>query len=242
MSVTALDSRRHGAAHVGPAPDLDHAARLNHAVIGFDEVALAAADFPLLLMKDAGTGRFHLAALFGFTPDRSLFVMNGHWHATYLPESVMRYPFLLDDSGAAGLAVDEASRLVGVDGERLFDSRGEPTPFVHAVAERIRTMKRDREAMTAFVDAIVQHRLVRPLHLSLAFDDGVSTEIKGLYTADAAAVTELPGDALVELNKPGYLAAMHVMMASLAQLNRLQQLYNAQESRRIAHLSFGVRA
>ena len=102
MAVTSLDPVRHAAARVGRGPDLDYAARLNHAVIGLDEVALAAADFPLVMMKDADTGRFHLAALFGFERDRNLFVLNRHWHATYLPETVMRYPFLLDDSGAAG--------------------------------------------------------------------------------------------------------------------------------------------
>jgi hypothetical protein len=241
-AITSLDAVRHADVRVARAPDLAYAACLNHAVIGLDEVALAAADFPLVMLKDAQTGRFHLAALFGFAPDRNLFVMNGRWHATYMPEAVMRYPFLLDDNGVLGLAIDEASGLLSVSGDRLFDSNGNPSAFARAVAERIRTMKRDRDAMTVFADTVVQHRLVRPLRLSLVFGDGGSGEIDGLYSADPAAITRLASDILVDLNRRGYLAAMHVMTASLAQLNRLQQLHNAQSSRHIAELSYGVDA
>jgi len=236
MSVVALDRLRHARVCIAPPPDLAHAGQLNHAVIGLAEVALAATDYPLVLLKDALTGRFHLAALLGLAQNCNLFVLNSHWHATYLPLTVLRYPFFLDEGAPFGLALDEASDLICATGERLFDDQGEPTATTRSASEQIRQMSRDRAAMTAFVDDIVSRRLVRPLRIELAFEDGGFTQVGGLYSIDRCAVDALDAENLLQLNRRDYLAPMFVMEASLAQLNRLEQLHNARSARRLAHI------
>lgn len=236
MSVIALDRLRHARVCVAPPPDLAYAGQLSHAVIGLAEAPLAAADYPLVLLKDGQTGRLHLAALLGLAENCNLFVLNSRWHATYLPLTVLRYPFFLDETAPLGLALDESSGLICERGERLFDDRGEPTAATRAASERIRRMSRDRAAMTDFVDDIVSRRLVRPLRIELAFEDGGSTEVGGLYGIDRFASEELDGESLAQLNRRGHLAPMHVMTASLAQLNRLEQLHNARAARRLVHV------
>lgn len=227
MTIIALDPVRHAHLCKALAPDLAYAALLDHAVIGLGEVALAAADYPLVLLKDAQTGRFHLSSLLGFGDSHNLFVLNGSWHATYLPETVLRYPFFLDQAAPFGLAIDEGSALLGRNGERLFNEDGTLTLATLAMQERIQNMMRERTAMTEFVDHIVGKRLVRPLRVHLAYDAGNQADIGGLYTIDQFALEALDGEALHLLNRQGYLAPMHVMIASLFQFNRLEQLHNA---------------
>ncbi len=227
MSVTALDRVRHARVCIAPPPDLIYAGQLSHAVIGLTEVALAVADYPLVLLKDGQTGRFHLAALFGLGEGCNLFVLNARWHATYIPLTVLRYPFFLDAAAPLGLALDESSGLVGDSGERVFDDQGEPTAYARATSERIGQIARDRTAMAEFVDDIVSRQLVRPLHIALTFEQGGSNQIDGLYGIDNFALETLDGDSLAHLNERGHLAPMHIMIASLSQLNRLEQLHNA---------------
>lgn len=227
MAVIALDRVRHASVCIAPPPDLAYAGQLSHAVIGMTEIALAAADYPLTLLKDRQTGRFHLAALLGLTDGCNLFVLNARWHATYIPLTVLRYPFFLDAAAPLGLALDEASGLIGDGGERVFDDQGEPTAYIQATSDLIGQMARDRAAMTAFVDDIVGRQLVRPLHIALTFDDSRSIQVDGLYGIDDFALGALDGDGLVQLNRRGHLAPMHVMIASLSQFNRLEQLHNA---------------
>ena len=231
MTIIALDPVRHAHLRKALAPDLAYAAQLDHALIGLGEVALAAADYPLVLLKDAQTGRFHLASLLGFGDNRNLFVLNGSWHATYLPETVLRYPFFLDPAAPLGLAIDEGSALLGGHGERLFRDDGSLSSATLTMQERIQHMMRDRTAMTEFVDQIVGMRLVRPLRITLAYDAGNQAEIGGLYGIDQFALEALDGESLHRLNQQGYLAPMHVMLASLLQLNRLEQLHNATPDR-----------
>ncbi|MDT8280185.1 MAG: SapC family protein [Erythrobacter sp.] len=238
MTIIALDPVRHAQLRIAPSPDMAHAARLDHAVIGLAEAGLAATDYPLVLIKDGQTGRFHLAALLGLGAGRNLFVLNGLWHATYLPETVLRYPFFRDEAAPLGLAIDDKSGLLGNHGEPLFNTQQMPAPVTLAMAERIEKMMRDRTAMTAFVDNIVARRLLRALRIDLTYQDGGSSEIGGLYGIDPFALAALDGDALAQLNQRGHLAPMFVMIASLNQLNRLEQLHNAQTDRPLAQVVY----
>lgn len=236
MTIIALEPAHHAQLRIAPPPDMAHAARLDHAVIGLAEVALAAADYPLVLIKDGQTGRFHLAALLGLGAGHNLFVLNGLWHATYLPETVLRYPFFLDEAAPLGLSIDDDSTLLGNRGEPLFNTQQMPTQVIGSMSERIAKMMHDRTAMTAFVDDIVARRLVRALRIDLVYQDGGSSELGGLYGIDQFALDALDGAALAELNQRGHLAAMFVMIASLHQLNRLEQLHNAQTERQLAQV------
>src|ERR1041384_2219602 len=105
--ITALDPVRHRETRIGPRPDLTHAATQNHAILGLSECSLAAADYPLVLMKHTETGQFNVVALYGHERDRNLYIVNQHWHASYVPLATLRYPFLLDPKGALGLGIEE---------------------------------------------------------------------------------------------------------------------------------------
>jgi hypothetical protein len=242
MSTAPLDPSRHRNTCVAPFPDFAHAREQQHAIVGYSEIPLAAADYPLALMKHADTGRFNIVALYGFSLRRNLFVIGSHWHATYIPENSLRYPFLANSAGALGLAIDERSELVGeLDGQRLFDDAGNPTDYAMQVADTVRWLQRDFEAMQELVGVLLQLQLVRPLSLVLRMADGSESEIEGLYSVSDKALSSLADPDTVTLHRRGYLQAIAVLMASLVQINRLQQLHNGQSPPRIRDVEILLR-
>jgi hypothetical protein len=229
MTVTPLDPRRHRMTQVGAFPDFAHAGRQQHVILGWSEIALAAADYPLALLKHSDTGQFNVVALYGFSADRNLYITGSHWHATYVPQNSLRYPFFANSAGALGLAIDERSELIGAaEGQRLFDGTGQPTPYTVQIANAIQGLRRDFEDMREFVNALIQLQLVRPLEVILRMADGAESRIEGLFSISDQAQSSLPDHAVVALHRQSYLQALSILMASLVQINRLQQLYNAQ--------------
>ena len=229
--VAPLDPTRHRSTRLGPFPDFSHASEQQHAILGSSEIVLAAADYPLLLMKHADTGRFNVVALYGFTTSRNLYVSGSHWHATYIPQNSLRYPFTINEAGVLGLAIDERSGLIGhPEGHRLFDEAGRPTDYTVQVANALRWLRKDFEAMQELVQVLTQMSLVKPLSLALRMSDGTEQQIEGLYTIGDQALASLADRDIIALHRRGFLRAVSILTASLVQLNRLQQLHNAQQS------------
>ena len=217
---------------------MPHAATQNHAVLGLSECSLAAADYPLVLMKHADTGQFNVVALYGYERERNLYIVNQHWHASYVPLATLRYPFFLDPGGALGLAIEEDG-CTTAEGNALF-AEGAPTPFLARIAELLQSMQRDFTAMQAFAGTLAELKLIRPLSLRLGGDDGSRRQVDGLYSIGRSALAALPDHDVLALHRRDYLHPAHVMMASLAQVNRLQQLHNAQAPRRIVEIAMSV--
>jgi hypothetical protein len=240
--ITPLDPLRHRRTRVGSRPDLAFAAAQNHAIVGLQECTTAAADYPLVLMKHAETGRFNIVALYGYQRDRNLFVVNQHWHATYVPLATLRYPFFLDSAGALGLGIDEASPCASApDGHRLFADDGAATVYTMRIADMLQAMQRDFDAMQAFTATLAELKLIRPLALLLSYEDGTQAQIEGLYSVSRRSLAGLSDSDVVALHRRDYLNTAHVVIASLTQMNRLQQLHDGQSPRRILKSAMTLR-
>lgn len=194
--------------------------------LGLSEIAVAAADMPLCLVKDGQTGRFDLVALMSLVEPANLFVFGGGFRATYVPRAVLLGGFRLDPTGAAGLAIDPADPSFGGVGEPLFDE-DRPTALSGDIAPALERLVADVAAAQEMADSWARHRLIRPLPLSLSKADGGRHDLAGLYTIDEAAVQALPDAELIALHRADRLAPAAVLTASLAQVERLRQLHNA---------------
>lgn len=235
-TIAAVSQARHGQITIGQGTDLAAAAGLGHVPLGFGEVPLAVCDYPVVLIKDGATGAFRLVALLGFAADRNLFVLGESWAATYLPRNVLRLPFCLGtpNGDALGLCLDEASSLVGRSpGAALFAPDGSETPFLAGRRALLQQMLADAEAAAAFVGAIAAERLITPMTITLHYADRHQQDIEGAYTIDPLALETLGDAALLRLHRSGHLAAVHAMIHSLGQLNRLEQVHNARGERQI---------
>jgi hypothetical protein len=240
-TIAAVSPARHGQLTIGAGIDLAAAAGLGHVPLGLGEVALAGCDYPVVLIKDGTTGAFRLVALLGYAADRNLYVLGESWAATYLPLNVLRLPFCLGtpSGDVVELCIDEASHLVGrTPGAALFEADGTETQFLAGRRVLLDKMRADAEAAAQFVSAIAAERLITPMTLSLHYADQHQQDIQGAYTIDPLALETLADAAVLRLHRSGHLAAIHGMIHSLGQLNRLDQLNNARGERQIARSAF----
>lgn len=205
--------------------------------IGLSEIASAAADMPVCLAKDATTGRFNLIALMGLSAPVNLFAADGAFRATYLPQAAMLGGFRLDDTGIAGLAVDEAVR--GDAGTALFDD-GSPAAVLGHIHAALGRLVADVAAAQALVDDYAARRLIRPLRLVLRHADGSDHVLDGLYSVGPEALRALDDAAIVALHRADRLSPAAVMAASLAQVERLRQLHDATQPRAIVTIDVAL--
>lgn len=218
--LTLLDSAEHRALRLQPP-----VAALPHFVpIVPEEFAAAAALCPILLTKDAQTGRFYAGAMLGFEPGEILVELRpgeGFW-----PLLVEREGFLI--AGDA-IAIDpQAARFSTEAGEPLFDGEGAPAPALRRIRQVLAQLHHGGEASTAFVDALLAHRLVEPIDLSLRFDDGRTLELAGLYTVSLDALGDLDDAAVLALFRAGQLPLIYAMAGSLRQIPVLAARRNRQ--------------
>ncbi|RZT46157.1 SapC protein [Sphingomonas sp. BK036] len=206
--------------------------------IGLSELALAVADMPLCLAKDANTGRFNLVALVGLVEPINLFVHDRRFHATYCPRALQLTGFRLDPNGVAGLAVVEDDPAIGMSGEPLFEG-GAPSPVLTDIAAALDHLVADIGAARTVIDGYAAQRLIRPLDLVLQSDDGQEHVLDGLYTIGTELLMQVPDDEIIRMHRSGALASATILAASLVQVERLCQLHNAggRQRLRITRLS-----
>lgn len=220
--VTLLDSSEHRTLRLKPP-----AGPLPYFVpVVAEEFAAAAACCPVLLTKDAETGRFYVGAMLGFEPGESLVELRageGFW-----PLHVERQGFFI--AGDA-IALDPAdARFAAPEGEPLFDEDGTPAPALRRIQQALAQLHRGVEATQAFVDAMLAHRLVEPIDVALRFDDGSALDLAGLYTVSLDSLHALEDAAVLSLFRAGHVQLAYVLAGSLRQIAILA----ARRNRRLA--------
>ncbi|WP_341207041.1 SapC family protein [uncultured Sphingomonas sp.] len=230
--LRALDPARHGALRLDRARG---AAARRLVPVGRSEIALAAADMPLLLAKDGQTGRFELVALVGLVEPVNLFVSPAGYHATSQPQAAGLTALRLDPEGADGLAVDEADASLGAAGEALFEY-GRAEHWRRALEAALA----DVTAGRALAEGYARRGVLRPLSVTLTMADGHEQMLDGLYGIAEAALAELADADVVAMHRADELAPATVLTASLAQVERLRQLHNARFSGQIAAIGLGI--
>ena len=94
-SLFAFNPERHRDVRLIPGVDLAGPLLTHHAEIGLDEVAAAAADYPLLFLKDGETGRLRLVTLFGLAPGQNSYVVMISGRQSIYRWRLLWHPFAL---------------------------------------------------------------------------------------------------------------------------------------------------
>lgn len=210
QDVTLLDSVEHRDLRVGtPAGPLPYFVPVVAA-----EFAAAAAACPVLLTKDAETGRFYAGAMLGFEPGESLVALRageGFW-----PLHVERQGFFI---AGDSIAIDPEDPRFGTgDGELLFGEDGIPAPALRGIQQTLAQLHHGVRATQAFVDAMLAHKLVEPIDVTLRFDDGTALDLAGLYTVSLDSLHALDDAAVLALFRAGHLQLAYAVAGSLRQI------------------------
>lgn len=188
------------------------------------EFVAAAAVCPIFLTKEADTGRFYAGAMFGFEPGENLLHGDGASGQLFAPLDLQRMGFFVSDNA---IAIDPAHpRLVGGQGATLFDPDGQPSPALRRVQHALAQLHVGVPETDAFIQALIEARLVEQVDVDLSFDDGRTLNLAGLYTVSLDALGELDDATALLFFRKGYFQLIYAMSGSLKQVSRLAKLRN----------------
>jgi len=186
------------------------------------EFAHLAVHYPILLTKDQDTGAFFVGAMLGFDEGENLF-LDERGMQTYRPLNLQRGPFF---TAGSDVAIDLDSPRIDETGKPLFTEAGEPTQYLQSIMALFRDLKPGLEATKGFVETLIKLKLVEPIDIDVAFDDGTKRRLEGLYTVNQDALRALSDADVVSLFRSGYLQLIYLMVASLKQVPVLARRKN----------------
>lgn len=220
MDLELLSAARHGALRLGDTPG----GRPHFVQIVASEFVAAAAVCPIFLTKDAETGRFYAGAMFGLQPGEDLLDSDGG-RQLFTPLDLQRQGFFVAADNA--VAIDPAHpRFAAGRGDALFDADSQPSPSLRRVQHALAQMSAGVGQTDAFIETLVQMRLIEQVDVELSFDDGQALNLTGLYTVSLDTLGGLDDEAVLALFRRGYLPLIYAMSGSLRQVSRLAKLRN----------------
>lgn len=195
--------------------------------------------YPILFHKTEKNNTFDPIALFGFSPEENLFLDNDGWHATYVPLSVQRKPFLIgfQEQEIEGKKVETPMVFVDMDNPRVSDKsdttatpvflpEGGQSEYLKHINSVLIAVHDGHQQQIDFVSTLEKLSLLKRVTINAAHKDGSQHEIDTLYGIDEEKLYELPADVLHELHQKRYLQAMYICLGSIANLNKLIALKN----------------
>ena len=235
--LVALDNRIHRALRVAPEKVVAQGAKLNMVPVVLSEFLKLCVQYPIVLTKNADTGRFVCVCLFGLARDENLFWRDGQWDAIYTPLHIARQPFFAGagESNQAGkadgefvLCIDaENDSLQQESGDRIFDAEGNETPYLQRAKAILSALLTGEAETQRFIDKLLALNLLQPMRLDIEYANRQSLRVEGIFTVDEERMKSLPSQSLVELHSLHYLGPIYTMLASLGHVYSLINRKNA---------------
>ena len=221
QQLEILNDAAHRELRMRPDPGLPHP---NFVMIVIGEFASAASVCPIFLAKDAATGGFYAAALFGFQSGELLVEQNEAGRPVFQPLELQRQGFY---ASGQNIALDPAHPRFGPGATiALFDEDGTPSNALRKMQRTIGLLAGGVEETNNFMKEILRLGLVEPVDISLEFDDGQRLSLDGLYTISRDNLNELQDSDTIALFRRGYLQAAITMSISLNQIDVLARRRN----------------
>ncbi|TRX52843.1 SapC family protein [Thalassomonas sp. M1454] len=205
--------------------------------IMLSEIDLVQGDYPIFFRKNTNTGQFECIALFGLSADENLYLDDNGWHASYIPLTIRRRPFLIgfSEQEIDGEIKQEAMIHVDMDSPRISTTMGEPvflpqggqTEFLQQAATILNEINNGHEQTKRFIEVLLEHDLIESVNVNITLKDENSIALNSLYTINSENLAKLDGSVLSSLHQQGYIKAMHMILASTANLNDLIAKKNA---------------
>lgn len=231
--LVALNSELHRDIRIDTANIERQGASLRMVPVMPGEFLKLAIDYPIVLTKNAETGRFVCVALFGFEEGENLYWSGDRWQSLYTPLNIIRQPFFIgtDENSKPLLCIDEDSPCVQREsGEALFDHEGRGSPYLERMQGVLGQLLDGEKQGTELVHRLQELQLITPMRLEVTFASGDSRRMEGLYTLDEEKLKTLGGEPLQQLNAGGQLGHIYTMLTSLGHIYSLIERKNARDA------------
>lgn len=226
--IQAINSKTHSTTKVKDNATLEQSKNRHFAPLVVQEFVAASQEFPIVFVKDTDTGQFKAIALLGLKPEQNLFYSADAWQATYKPEALTLFPFLLNQIEAEQqsiLCVDQSSALVNdVAGNALFDDSGKQTPWLTEQGEKVVQYVEKTFSTRHFIQMLIDHDLLSAQTLNLKLEGESEYSLNGLYAIDEKKLNALSDESFAKIRKTGALTAIYASLFSMQRIHRLASL------------------
>ena len=223
-NIVVLDNQAHRSVRVDSAVSARNGDNERFVPVVLAELPFLAVHYPILLSKDSETGAFFCGAMMGFDEGENLFLGKRAPADAYRPLNLQRGPFF---TAGNELAIDLDHPRVGQGtGQALFQPTGGPTAYLDSIIATMRELTAGAATTKAFIDTLLQHKLIEPISLDLSFDDGTRRDVVGLYTISQDTLHQLADTVVIDLFRRGYLKLVYLMIASVRHVTVLARIKN----------------
>ncbi|MCD6079387.1 MAG: sapC family protein [Ramlibacter sp.] len=229
-----LDRDRHRRRRIRPGASFAFARKANSLYLAGAEFAEACKEYAIVFTR-GGNGRVIPVVMLGLRARENLYVdEEGGWRGRYIPAFVRRYPFVLAElPGQASLAVCIDESYPGVndtEGEPLFDTSGNDTPFLRNALDFLTACQRESLRTDAFCQRLDQAGLLTEMQARADLVDGRTFSVQGLLVVDEKMLAALPDATALALFRAGEL---HLVAMHLLSLSNMQQLVDRLAQRKV---------
>lgn len=224
-----LNRSQHSLKTWKPAENYKFAARSNLVALLIPDVAAAAAETPIGLVRV--NDNFQLVALLAFNSGENAFVgPDGKWLMRYIPATLRGYPFIMarqPGSDQAVLCIDEESECFGSGEERFFELDGSPTPAVQRAVAFHTSLGAAQKQTIAAIKGLEEAGLLVPWDIKFKSGQNVRS-LSGLYRIDGSALERLDDQNVLKLHKLNAFAIAYGQLVSMHQLSTVERLSEIQ--------------
>ena len=218
-NVVPLSAVRHGSWCVTAGGEYAFSRRLNSVPLTTVEFPQAAAEYVVVFAGSEGA--VMPAALLGLRGDENFYLSEADtWNASYIPAFVRQYPFVLssDDEGQTfTLCIDEGFAGFNREnrGERLFDEKGKPTPFVENALAFLREYQVQLRRTRAFCSKLKELNLLDPVRTQVTLGSGEKVSLTGFMTVNRERLKALGAQAIAELVRSEQMELVYLHLLSM---------------------------
>jgi hypothetical protein len=187
--------------------------------------------YPIVFSKTR-EGGFMPLALFGFKEKQNLFLTadggEQHWDAHYVPLMIERQPFYIGQSANGKvMQIDlDSPRVSRTEGALLFKEHGGNSEYLERVGSMLAAIDQGMMATPPFIAALQEFDLLESFVLDMELKDGAKHRFAGFHTVQEEKLAKLGGEALGKLHEKGYLQAIFMVVASIANFRALIERAN----------------
>ncbi len=224
--VRPLDRVQDAALRAHRTADFRFSAKTNAIPLVAEEFPFAAGDYPIVFA--AGTIPVPVAVT-GLELDKNLMLdQSGNWLArSYIPAYVRRFPFILveePESKQLVLCYEEGAPQLSPRGELGLFENNEPTDVVKRALDFCMALRQQGETTDAFVQALLEHKLLDPGHVEVELPDGRQAKMDGFLAIDRAKFQNLPADTIAAWHKNGWLDLVYAHFLSSSRWQKLAEI------------------
>ncbi|HOY22936.1 MAG TPA: SapC family protein [Cellvibrio sp.] len=189
------------------------------------EFFTAAASCPIMLTKEAETGRFYAGVVLSLKPGEPP-LKTIEERGGFNPLSLQCSGFYISENN---IVVDRDSpRFSDSEGGQLFTDSLQPGDNLRQIQQALGKYHAGIEMTQIFIRSLSELKLIEPVDMSLKFDNGERLTLQGLYTVSLDAIRDMDDATALTLFRAGHLELIYVLAASLQHFNVLAHLRNQQ--------------